>query len=147
MLIAYGLGIPAFILVKIFQPAFYAAGDTITPLRVTILSVLCNVVLSILLMQILGAAGLALATSMSLWGSAVIFMFLLVHRRRFDIFVVVPLLKILLASCVMGLALLAVRFGLAGLVPWQNLLVLMLVSGAVYVPLIFLFGVWREASN
>ena len=147
VLIAYGLGVPAFILVKIFQPAFYAAGDTITPLRVTILSVLCNIILSILLMQVLGAAGLALATSLSLWGSAVIFMFLLVHRRRFDVFVIVPLLKILLASCVMGLALLAVRFGLAGLVPWQNLLVLMVVSGAVYVPLIFLFGVWREASN
>ena len=144
VLIAYGLGIPAFILVKIFQPAFYAAGDTITPLRVTILSVVSNVVLSILLMQILGAAGLALATSMSLWGSAVIFIFLLVHRRRFDVFVFVPLLKILLASCVMGLALLAVRFGLAGLVPWQNLLILMVVSGAVYVPLIFLLGVWRE---
>ena len=147
VLIAYGLGVPAFILVKIFQPAFYAAGDTITPLRVTILSVVSNIILSILLMQVLGAAGLALATSMSLWGSAVIFMFLLVHRRRFDVFVIVPLLKILLASCVMGLAVLAVRFGLAGLVPWQNLLVLMVVSGAVYVPLIFLFGVWREASN
>ena len=147
VLIAYGLGVPAFILVKIFQPAFYAAGDTITPLRVTILSVLCNIILSILLMQVLGAAGLALATSMSLWGSAVIFIILLTRRRRFDVFVIVPLLKILLASCVMGLALLAVRFGLAGLVPWQNLLVLMLVSGAVYVPLIFLFGVWHEVSN
>ena len=144
VLIAYGLGVPAFILVKIFQPAFYAAGDTITPLRVTILSVLCNIILSILLMQVLGAAGLALATSMSLWGSAVIFIILLTRRRRFDVFVIVPLLKILLASCVMGLALLAVRFGLAGLVSWQILLVLMLVSGAVYVPLIFLFGVWRE---
>ena len=147
VLIAYGLGVPAFILVKIFQPAFYAAGDTITPLRVTILSVLCNIILSILLMQVLGAAGLALATSMSLWGSAVIFMFLLVHRRRFDVFVIVPLLKILLASCVMGLALLVVQVGLAGLVPWQNLLVLMLVSGAVYVPLIFLLGVWHEVSS
>ena len=83
VLIAYGLCIPAFILVKIFQPAFYAAGDTITPLRVTILSVVSNIILSILLMQVLGAAGLALATSMSLWGSAVIFIFLLVHSPAF----------------------------------------------------------------
>ena len=147
VLVAYGLGIPAFIFVKIFQPAFYVAGDTITPLWVTILSVVSNLILSILLMQVLGAAGLALATSLSLWGSAVIFIILLVHRRRFDVLVVVPLAKILLASLVIGLALLVVRVGLAGLVPWQSLLILMLVSVAVYVPLIFVLGVWREASG
>ena len=147
VLIAYGLGIPAFILVKLFQPAFYAAGDTITPLRVTILSVVSNLILSILLMQMLGAAGLALATSISLWGSAVIFMILLVHRQRFDFGVFMPLAKIVLASGVMGLALLAVRVGLVGLVPWQVLLVLMLIAGAVYVPLIFMFGVWRDLAG
>ena len=32
VLMAYGVGIPAFILVKTLQPAFYAAGDTKTPM-------------------------------------------------------------------------------------------------------------------
>jgi hypothetical protein len=38
VLMAYGVGIPAFILVKTLQPAFYAAGDTKTPMWITIIS-------------------------------------------------------------------------------------------------------------
>ncbi len=43
VLMAYGVGIPAFILVKTLQPAFYAAGDAKTPMWITIISVIINI--------------------------------------------------------------------------------------------------------
>ncbi|MDC1067424.1 murein biosynthesis integral membrane protein MurJ, partial [Alphaproteobacteria bacterium] len=49
-LIAYAVGIPAFIILKSCQPVFFAEGDTKTPLYVGIVLLTLNVFLSILLM-------------------------------------------------------------------------------------------------
>jgi putative peptidoglycan lipid II flippase len=44
-LVAYGLGLPAFVLVRCVVPSFYARGDTATPVRATIVSVIANIAL------------------------------------------------------------------------------------------------------
>ena len=49
-LIAYSVGIPAFIILKSCQPVFFAEGNTKTPLYVGIVLLTLNVFLSILLM-------------------------------------------------------------------------------------------------
>ena len=41
-LMLYSVGLPAFILVKIFEPAFFARGNTRTPMNISILSVAIN---------------------------------------------------------------------------------------------------------
>ena len=64
-LAAYAIGMPAHILVKILQPAFYATGRGGLVLGVSIAAVVANVSLSITLMPVLGHVGLALATSLS----------------------------------------------------------------------------------
>ena len=64
-LAAYAIGMPAHILVKILQPAFYATGRGGFVLGVSIATVVANVSLSITLMPVLGHVGLALATSLS----------------------------------------------------------------------------------
>ena len=143
VLMAYGSGIPAFILVKTFQPSFYAAGDMTTPMRVTIMSVGINIVLSIVLMQVIGAAGLALATSISLWASTLILMLMLKHRGRLDVSVIYPVIKIAVASAVMAAGLVLIRYGLNSLSAWQALSILMLSSAGIYLPLIYAMRVWR----
>ncbi len=64
-LLYYSLGLWAFSGVRIVVSTFYALQDTKTPVKVAILSLLANIVLSIFLMGPMRHGGLALATSLS----------------------------------------------------------------------------------
>ena len=66
-LAAYALGLPAFVLIKVLQPAFFAREDTVTPLRMAVATVAANVVLSLILFWPLRHVGLALATTLAAW--------------------------------------------------------------------------------
>ena len=67
---AFALGLPAYSLTKVFQPGFYARGDTRTPMRFAIISVLVNIVGSITLSYFMSYVGIALATSLAAWLNA-----------------------------------------------------------------------------
>lgn len=69
-MMAYCVGLPAFILTKITATAFYANEDTRTPLYTSVLGLVVNVVFNLLLMGPLGYVGIALATSISGWFNA-----------------------------------------------------------------------------
>lgn len=64
-LMFYGIGLWAIAAVRIVVPAFYALQDTKTPVKIAIVSVIVNIILSIILMGPLSHGGLALATSIS----------------------------------------------------------------------------------
>ncbi len=66
-LLFYGLGTPAFVLNQLFTRAFFARGDTRTPMRYAITSVVVNVVAGLLLYQVLGFSGIAAATAIASW--------------------------------------------------------------------------------
>jgi len=76
----YALGLVGFASVKIGAQAFYALGDTRTPVRVTIAALVLNSVLAVLLAFPLRHGGLALATSCSGTANALTLAWLL--RRR-----------------------------------------------------------------
>jgi putative peptidoglycan lipid II flippase len=65
-LAAYCLGLCAYAAVKVLVPAFYALGDTRTPVRASFLSVAVNLGGNLLLMGPLGHVGLALSTSLTM---------------------------------------------------------------------------------
>ena len=76
-LMAYTVGLPGFMLVKVLAPAFYSRKDTVTPVRIAIAALLTNIVLNLLfvvpmvILDIPGPhAGLALATSLAAWVNA-----------------------------------------------------------------------------
>jgi putative peptidoglycan lipid II flippase len=66
-LAAFATGLPAYVLVKALAPAFFAREDTATPFRFGAISVVANVVLSLLLFQVLAFVGIALATAIASW--------------------------------------------------------------------------------
>jgi len=66
-LTAFAAGLPAYVLVKVLQPPFFAREDTVTPLRFALVSVAANLVLSLALFFTLGFVGIALATALSAW--------------------------------------------------------------------------------
>ena len=67
LLFHYGWGVPAFVLIKILQPAFFARGDTRTPMTYSMISVGVNIVLGVALFFSLGFQGIALATAAASW--------------------------------------------------------------------------------
>jgi putative peptidoglycan lipid II flippase len=69
----YGWGVPAFVLAKIYAPAFFAREDTKSPMRFALISMGVNIALGAALFfgfrafGYLGFPGLAIATSVAAW--------------------------------------------------------------------------------
>ena len=61
------IGLPAYVLVKVLTPGFFARRDTRTPVYTAGASLVINIALNIALIPSMGVAGLALAGSISAW--------------------------------------------------------------------------------
>ncbi|MDQ0469701.1 murein biosynthesis integral membrane protein MurJ [Labrys wisconsinensis] len=81
-LLAYGVGLPAIVLIRSAVASFYARGDTATPLWASLTAIAVNVGFKIVLMGPLQQAGLALATSIGAWVNLGILMVLAVRSGR-----------------------------------------------------------------
>ncbi len=80
-LVAYAVGLPAFVLVKTLTPGFFARGDTATPVKVGFAIVALNLVLNLALTPFLAHVGIALATSLAAWVNVAVLGWLLLRRR------------------------------------------------------------------
>ena len=68
-LATYGIGLPAFALVRIAASTFYARHDTMTPALITAFAIAVNIALKVVFVWVLhlGIAGIALGTSVGAW--------------------------------------------------------------------------------
>lgn len=78
-LVAYSVGLPAFIAVKVLAPGFYARQDTRTPVKIAIAAMVSNMFLNLVFVGLLLSrnfegphAGLALASSASAYLNAIL---------------------------------------------------------------------------
>lgn len=69
-LAAFAIGLPAFVLTKVFSPGFFAREDTVTPMRYAAIGIAVNIVGSLTLFYWIGYVGIALATSAAAWVNA-----------------------------------------------------------------------------
>jgi putative peptidoglycan lipid II flippase len=81
-LAAYALGLPAFVMVKVLVPAFFAHGETGTPVKVGLGAIGLNLCLNLLFMVPLQHVGPALATSVSAIVNVLVLGVLLSRRKR-----------------------------------------------------------------
>ena len=73
----FGLGLPAFALIKVFSTFFFANHDTKTPFYISLFSVILNVIISIYYFKSVGFIIIPIATSISSWfNSILLFIFL-----------------------------------------------------------------------
>jgi putative peptidoglycan lipid II flippase len=116
-LAAYAVGLPAFVLVKAFAPAFFARGDTATPVKVGLVTVALNLALNLLLAPVVGHWGIALSTSLAAAVNAALLAWLLHRRRRWrpDRRLLARTPRLGLAVAVMAAAILAVMA-----LPWPG---------------------------
>jgi putative peptidoglycan lipid II flippase len=82
-LAAFAIGLPAYVLIKVFQPAFFAREDMKTPMWFTAVAVLVNIAFSLVLFPVIGHVGVALATSISAWTHAALLAAALWWREYF----------------------------------------------------------------
>ena len=116
-LIWFSAGLPAYVLIRVLQPGFFAREDTKTPTVFAGISVVVNIALSLALFPSLAHVGIAIATSVAAWANAVLLAIWLGRRGHFRL----PAADwrrhglILLAAAVMA----AILWGLAlPLAPW-----------------------------
>lgn len=64
-MLAFAVGVPGFMLVKVCASGFYARQDLRTPVKIAVIALFTNMTLNLLLIVPLKHAGLALATSLS----------------------------------------------------------------------------------
>ena len=82
-LLAFSLGLIAFVAVKVLATGYFSRQDTRTPVRVGVVAMLANIVLNLLLVVPLAHAGLALATTLSAFLNAGLLLRGLVKRGVF----------------------------------------------------------------
>jgi putative peptidoglycan lipid II flippase len=142
------LGLPAYVLVKVLTPGFYARRDTATPVKVALVVLVANVILNFALIPTFGIGGLAAAVALSSWLNCTI-LYVLLHRRghfRVEKWLASRLARQLLAAAAMVVALFAIRSALSG---WfvgslthRLAGVIAIVGGGmiVYFPLVWVLG-------
>ena len=153
-LIAYSIGLPAFILIKVFAPAFFARQDTKTPVRIGIIALISNMAYNLILVLPMVWFGftaphtaLALATTMSAWQQAWMLYQKLKERDiyRFSPEVVTFCRRISIAWLIMGAVIFMLSHG-----DWHamdaasrvwKLLVIILAAVVSYAATLFILGI------
>lgn len=115
-LAAFAIGLPAYVLVKILQPAFFAREDTVSPLKAAVAGVGVNIPLAVALFFVVAHVGIALAAAAAAWvngGLLAVWLYRAGHLRP-DVRFRRRLPRIAAASLLMGAGLLAAQWALAG---------------------------------
>jgi putative peptidoglycan lipid II flippase len=153
-LAAYAAGLPAFVLVKVLAPGFFARQDTATPVKVAAAAVAANLLLTLGLMQFLAHVGVAIALSVAGWMQALV-LFALLSRHghfRLDARARGNIPRIAVASLAMAAAVFALRLVLEPALAGPVMLRLGALAGLVaagiviFGALVLALGVtdWRE---
>jgi putative peptidoglycan lipid II flippase len=148
--VIYAAAIWAFSLLQIINRAYYAVHDTVTPLVMSMVNIVLNVVVEVpLVWTRLGESGMAVGTVVSFAVQALLMLWMLdrriggLHLRRSAM----PVAKMLLATAVMGAICLAIQHaplyphGITRLAWAQELAIQLLCGATVYLLLCRAMGV------
>jgi putative peptidoglycan lipid II flippase len=139
-LAVYGLGLPAFVMIRVFAPGYFAREDTRTPMIFAGISAAVNVVTAVTLFPFIAEAGIAGAESIAGWTNSALLFAVLVRRGHFTLD---PTLRrnaprILFSTALMAAALFGGKSALAaaftpasGLLTQVGALALLVIGGGI----------------
>ena len=102
----FGLGLPAFSLIKIFSTFFFARHETKIPFYISLISVLLNIFISIIFFKEIGFLIIPMATTISSWFNAISLFIILKNKKlfNFNLIFINRFIRILIVSFVMGIS-------------------------------------------
>ena len=103
-LFVFGFGLPAFSLLKIYSSFYFARGDTKFPFYISIMTVVSNILISIIFFSLIGFIAIALGTVISCWLAIIIYQIYLSKNNlhQFDRVFRTRISKIFVCSFVMS---------------------------------------------
>jgi len=151
-LMAYAVGLPAFILIKVLATGFFSRQDTRTPVKIGVVAMFSNIFLNLLLVIPLAHAGLALATSLAAYINAAL---LYIYLGKKQHYVAEPgwypyLLKIIISLAVMSLVLYQLVPDVSNWLAWgisrriTELTLWIGLGAGVYVLMLYVLGIRRS---
>jgi len=110
-------GLPAYVLVKVLTPAFYARKDIKTPVRIAMGVLAGGVLANFLLIPVMGIYALATVTSASAWINFALLFGILYHRGHFRMpaWLVSRVVRQFIAAAAMAAALYAINRAIGGM--------------------------------
>lgn len=116
IVIALVAGLPAYVMVKILTPGFFARKDMRTPVYTAATVLVFNIVLILLLIKPYGIVGLAAATAAASWLNTILLYWILHKRGHFRLSTVIigRILRQIIATAIMGVALYGIVWLLDG---------------------------------
>ena len=102
-LIAFAIGLPGFMAIKVLGSAFYARKNIKLPVKIAAIALIINITLNFLLIHHLAHAGLALATAISALINALLLFIALIKKDLFQINVgwLKFIAQVIVANCIM----------------------------------------------
>ncbi len=137
----YAAGILGFSLQKLFLSSMYARRNSRTPALITIFVLAINIVLSVIFMQYLYHAGLALGSTLAGYVGAAIYLYLLLRDGFFQVNAkqLIDVIKIVAANILLFVLLIYLRKAVGGQANWQQVLIAIPAALAAYLGLSYLF--------
>ena len=101
----FGLGLPAFALIKVFSTFFFANHDTKTPFYISLISVILNILISIYYFKSIGFIIIPIATTISSWFNSILLFIFLKNKDlfQFNKIFFIRFIKIIFVSMMMGI--------------------------------------------
>ena len=101
----FGVGLPAFSLIKVFSTFFFARHNTKIPFYISLTSVLLNIFISVIFFKEIGFIIIPIATTISSWFNAIV-LFILLKKENlfsFNLIFIERFKRIVVASIIMGI--------------------------------------------
>ena len=101
----FGMGLPAFVLIKVFSTFFFANHDTKTPFYISLVSVFLNIIISVYYFKSIGFIIIPIATTISSWFNSIVLLIYLSNRNlfKFNRIFIIRFFKIIFSSICMGI--------------------------------------------
>ena len=80
----FSFGLPAFSLIKIFSTFLFARNDTKTPFKYSLISVILNIIISLIFFSQIGFIIIPIATTISSWFNGLILLVFVINKNYFE---------------------------------------------------------------
>ena len=151
---ALSAGLPAYVLIKVFTPGYYARGDTKTPVYTALVALAVNIAVILLLIDDLEVVALPVAAASAAWTNCVLLYAGLHMKGRFEVPrpVLGRIARQVFAALLMAALLWWMREALAGnydedvLTRTWSIAALVIAGAATYFTALFLIGGFDKAQ-